>query len=63
MRIWETDGYRKTLADGVKEFSETNWDEPRRHGKISEDGKFKLMDGINTYRVYVDKNKIKVDQV
>lgn len=63
MKIWETDSYRKTLEDGVKEFAETNWNEPRRAGKISADGKFKLMDGIGTYEAYFDGNKIKVDQI
>jgi hypothetical protein len=63
MRIWETNGYRKTLENAVKEFAETNWDEPRRPSKISSDGKFQLMDGINKYEVYFDGNKIKVDQI
>jgi hypothetical protein len=57
MKIWETDGYRKTIRDAVKEFAETNWATPREAGEISSDSKFQLNE------VYLDGNKIKVDQI
>ena len=62
MKIWETDGYRKTLRDAIKEFSETYFSEPRFY-KILNDGQFKLIDGIGMYKACIEGKMIRVDKI
>ena len=51
-KIWQTDSYKKTVFDVMREFSETNWDQPRKMIKTPGDNSmFTLKDGAATYDV------------